>query len=76
MFKLLGLAGIDAAVFGFAPDGLFAVQGFSREAVSVGAIAAGIGLVCDAWFLIMYSGANVQKFQVSHVGVHVTTMRY
>ncbi|KAI0696892.1 hypothetical protein C8T65DRAFT_663130 [Cerioporus squamosus] len=61
--SLLGLAGIDAAVFGFAPDGLFAVQGFSREAVSIGAIAAGIGLVCDAWFLIMYSGANVQKFQ-------------
>ncbi|RPD54492.1 hypothetical protein L226DRAFT_494380 [Lentinus tigrinus ALCF2SS1-7] len=61
--SLLGLAGIDAAVFGFAPDGLFAVEGFSREAVSIGAIAAGIGLVCDAWFLIMYSGANVQKFQ-------------
>ncbi|TFK83225.1 hypothetical protein K466DRAFT_555406 [Polyporus arcularius HHB13444] len=61
--SLLGLVAIDAAVFGFNPDSLFAVQGFSREAVTIGAIAAGIGLVCDAWFLIIYSGANVQKFQ-------------
>ncbi len=70
MVQLLGLVAIDAAVFGFNPDSLFAVEGFSREAVTIGAIAAGIGLVCDAWFLIIYSGANVQKFQVCH---HPTT---
>ncbi|KAI0352199.1 hypothetical protein OH77DRAFT_1498079 [Trametes cingulata] len=61
--SLLALAAIDAAVFGFAPDALFVVDGFSQSVVAIGAIAAGIGLVSDAWFLILYSGANAAKFQ-------------
>ncbi|KAI0756048.1 hypothetical protein C8Q80DRAFT_1126102 [Daedaleopsis nitida] len=61
--SLLALAGIDAAVFGFGSDALFAVHGFSKESVSLGGIAAGIGLVFDAWFLVRYGGANVQQFQ-------------
>ncbi|KAI0640328.1 hypothetical protein C8Q77DRAFT_1086012 [Trametes polyzona] len=61
--SLLGLAAIDAAVFGFAPDAMFAVDGFSRSVVAIGAIAAGIGLVSDAWFLVLYSSANAVKFQ-------------
>ncbi|KAM5538370.1 hypothetical protein V8D89_007972 [Ganoderma adspersum] len=60
--SLLALAGIDAAVFGFAPGGLFVLEGFSLGAVSIGAIAAGLGLVYDAWFLVLYSGANGTKF--------------
>ena len=64
MLQLLALAGIDAAVFGFGSDAMYAVEGFSKGAVSLGAITAGIGLVCDAWFLVLYSGAHVQKFQV------------
>ncbi|KAH9854503.1 hypothetical protein C2E23DRAFT_884079 [Lenzites betulinus] len=62
--SLLALAGIDAAVFGFAPDSTsFTVDGFSRSVVAIGAIAAGLGLVSDAWFLVLYSGANGAKFQ-------------
>ncbi|KAI0370138.1 hypothetical protein BV20DRAFT_322538 [Pilatotrama ljubarskyi] len=61
--SLLALAAIDAAVFGFAPDALFVVDGFSQSVVAIGAIAAGIGLVSDAWYLILYSGANAAKFQ-------------
>ncbi|KAI0674017.1 hypothetical protein C8Q78DRAFT_666780 [Trametes maxima] len=60
--SLLALAGIDAAVFGFAPDATFSVEGFSRSVVAIGAIAAGIGLVSDAWFLVRYSGGNAVKF--------------
>ncbi|KAI0714531.1 hypothetical protein C8Q76DRAFT_427469 [Earliella scabrosa] len=60
--SLLALAGIDAAVFGFGDDALVSPDGFERGAVSMGAIAAGIGLVCDAWFLVLYSNANAQKF--------------
>ncbi|OJT05628.1 Deubiquitination-protection protein dph1 [Trametes pubescens] len=63
--SLLALAGIDAAVFGFASDATFIVDGFARSVVAIGAIAAGIGLVSDAWFLVLYSGANAVKFQVS-----------
>ncbi|CDO68495.1 hypothetical protein BN946_scf184499.g20 [Trametes cinnabarina] len=62
--SLLALAGIDAAVFGFAPGALFVVDGFSKSVVAIGAIAAGIGLVTDTWFLVLYSGANAEKFQV------------
>ncbi|KAI8980628.1 hypothetical protein BD414DRAFT_420338, partial [Trametes punicea] len=61
--SLLALAGIDAAVFGFAPGAMFVVDGFSQSVVAIGAIAAGIGLVSDAWFLVLYSGANTVKFQ-------------
>ncbi|KAI0829114.1 hypothetical protein BC628DRAFT_1409086 [Trametes gibbosa] len=61
--SLLALAGIDAAVFGFAPDASFIVDGFSRSVIAIGSIAAGIGLVSDAWFLVLYSGANAAKFQ-------------
>ncbi|KAI0801529.1 hypothetical protein C8Q74DRAFT_499009 [Fomes fomentarius] len=60
--SLLALAGIDAAVFGFGSDSLFTVAGISRRVVSIGGISAAIGLVCDAWFLVLYSGANAQKF--------------
>ncbi|KAL7284924.1 hypothetical protein ACG7TL_000012 [Trametes sanguinea] len=61
--SLLALAGIDAAVFGFAPGALFVVDGFSQSVVAIGAIAAGIGLVTDAWFLLLYSSASPEKFQ-------------
>ena len=40
------------------------LEGFSLGAVSIGAIAAGLGLVYDAWFLVLYSGANGAKFLV------------
>ncbi|KAI0776335.1 hypothetical protein BD413DRAFT_265646 [Trametes elegans] len=61
--SLLALAAIDAAVFGFSPDAMFAVNGFARSVVAIGSIAAGIGLVSDAWFLVLYSGASAVKFQ-------------
>ncbi|KAI9062574.1 hypothetical protein FKP32DRAFT_1677105 [Trametes sanguinea] len=60
---LLALAGIDAAVFGFAPGALFIVDGFSQCVVATGAAAAGIGLVTDAWFLLLYGSASPEKFQ-------------
>ncbi|KAH9914722.1 hypothetical protein B0H21DRAFT_828294 [Amylocystis lapponica] len=61
--SLLALAGIDAAVFGFAPGSLFPIDWLSEHVVAFGAIAAGLGLVFDAWFLVCYSGANAAKFQ-------------
>ncbi len=51
-------------MFGIAPGGLFVLEGFSLGAISIGAIAAGLGLVYDAWFLVLYSGANGAKFLV------------
>ncbi|EJF67498.1 hypothetical protein DICSQDRAFT_165322 [Dichomitus squalens LYAD-421 SS1] len=60
--SLLALAGINAAVFGLAPGSLFVLDGFSLGSISIGAIAAGLGLVYDAWFLVLYSGASGAKF--------------
>ena len=67
----MALAGIYAAVFGFAPGSLFVLDGFSLGAVSIGAIAAGLGLVYDAWFLVLYSGASGSKFLVSPCAFHL-----
>ncbi|KAI0328437.1 hypothetical protein GY45DRAFT_1326295 [Cubamyces sp. BRFM 1775] len=61
--SLLALAGIDSAVFGFAPGSMYVIDGFSQSVVAIGAIAAGIGLVTDAWFLVLYSGSSAEKFQ-------------
>ncbi|KAH9912136.1 uncharacterized protein BXZ73DRAFT_93239 [Epithele typhae] len=63
--SLLALAGVDVAVFGLAPDSIFAedVNGFSRQAVTVGAISAAIGFLADVWFIVLYSNANAAKFQ-------------
>ncbi|GBE77175.1 hypothetical protein SCP_0100470 [Sparassis crispa] len=61
--SLLALAGIDAAVFGFNPGTLFDTDGAMQRVVAFGAISAGLGIVFDAWFLFLYSGANATKFQ-------------
>ncbi|KAL6303935.1 hypothetical protein BKA93DRAFT_826150 [Sparassis latifolia] len=34
-----------------------------QRVVAFGAISAGLGIVFDAWFLFLYSGANATKFQ-------------
>lgn len=37
------------------------------KAIAVGSVASGIGLVIDAWFLLVYCNATPAKFQVSPV---------
>ncbi|OBZ66030.1 hypothetical protein A0H81_14009 [Grifola frondosa] len=61
--SLLALAGIDATVFGISPAPVFSMDGFTQTVVTIGAISAGLGVVIDAWFLVLYSGASPTKFQ-------------
>ncbi|PCH34472.1 hypothetical protein WOLCODRAFT_135730 [Wolfiporia cocos MD-104 SS10] len=61
--SLLALAGIDAAVFGLAPGSILPIDSVAQHAVALGAIAAGLGLLIVSWFLLIYSGANTEKFK-------------
>lgn len=55
---------LNAAVFGYSSGTLFEMDGIALRSVTVGSIAAGIGLVIDAWFLVLYSSGNIERFQV------------
>ncbi|KAF9236320.1 hypothetical protein BU15DRAFT_64050 [Melanogaster broomeanus] len=61
--SLLALAGLEAAVFGFSSGSLFTVDSIAKRAIAVGAIASGIGLSVDAWFILAYSDADPAKFR-------------
>jgi hypothetical protein len=52
-------------VFGFSSSSLFSVNTFAQSSIALGSVASGIGLAIDGWFLLVYSGANAKKFQVS-----------
>ncbi|KAH7889056.1 hypothetical protein F5I97DRAFT_1935422 [Phlebopus sp. FC_14] len=57
------LCRLDAAVFGFSSGSLFTVDSVAKRAIAIGSIASGIGLSIDAWFLMVYNGADAAKFQ-------------
>ncbi|OCH90040.1 hypothetical protein OBBRIDRAFT_628773 [Obba rivulosa] len=63
--SLLAIAAIDAAIFGFAPSPgtLFVIDGLSERLVVLSSLTAGIGIMLDAWFLMLYSSANGTRFQ-------------
>jgi hypothetical protein len=43
------------------------------RAVTVGSIASAIGVICDVWFLIVYSGSDGAKFQVRFTQIRLLT---
>ncbi|GJE97821.1 hypothetical protein PsYK624_140430 [Phanerochaete sordida] len=60
---LLATAALNAAVFGYSTPTLVDIDSIAMKAVTVGAIASGIGLVADVWFLVVYNGSDAAKFQ-------------
>lgn len=65
----LASCSIDAAIFGFSPGTLFVIDGWSERLVVLSSVTAGIGIVLDAWFLMLYSSANAERFQVKSTRV-------
>jgi len=61
---LMALCGLNATVFGFAPDVIFAVDSAAKRAVAISGINAAIGLVLNFWYQFLYNGATPAKFQV------------
>ncbi|KZT01146.1 uncharacterized protein LAESUDRAFT_752811 [Laetiporus sulphureus 93-53] len=60
---LLALAGIDATIFGLAPGSIFAIDSLAQRAVAFGAVCSGLGILIDSIFILLYSGADAEKFQ-------------
>ena len=58
---------VNTAVFSIAPGSLFTVDTYARSAIAASSIASGLGIVCDAWFLLRYNWADLHTFIVSRL---------
>lgn len=61
---LMALCGLNATVFGFAPDIIFSVDSAAKRAIAISAVTSAIGLVLDFWYQFLYSGVSAAKFRV------------
>ena len=68
---VLPFISVDTAVFSIAPGSLFTVDTYARSAIAASSIASGLGIVCDAWFLLRYNWADLHTFIVSHLSTLV-----
>lgn len=59
---LVALAAVDKAVFSISPGSLFDVNSYARSAIATSSIASGLGIACDAWFLLRCNWADLQTF--------------
>lgn len=46
------------------PDSVFTVDNYARSAIAASSIASGLGISCDAWFLLRYNWAGLDTFIV------------
>jgi hypothetical protein len=58
------LAAIDTAVFTLSPGSMFFVNDYAKNAIALSSISSGVGLACDAWFLLRYTWVDVQTFSI------------
>ncbi|KAF9460603.1 hypothetical protein BDZ94DRAFT_1299794 [Collybia nuda] len=56
---LVALAAVNTAVLSISSDALFTVHAYARGAVAASSVASGLGIACDAWFLLRYGWAEV-----------------
>ncbi|KAG5732599.1 hypothetical protein E4T56_gene16874 [Termitomyces sp. T112] len=59
---LVALAAVDSAVFAIAPDSIFDVESYARSAIAASSVWSGLGIACDAWFLLRYNWGDLQTF--------------
>ncbi|TFK72754.1 hypothetical protein BDN72DRAFT_792046 [Pluteus cervinus] len=60
---LMGVATVNVAIFAIAPGSLFDVSNYARSAVAASTISSGLGLACDAWFMLRYYNISVELFR-------------
>ena len=65
---------VDTAVFSIAPSSLFTINTYATSAIAASSIASGLGIVCDAWFLLRYNWADLQTFIVSILVPHLLSL--
>jgi len=59
---LVALAAVNTAVFSIAPGSLFMVDVYAKGAIAASSISSGLGIACDAWFLLRYNWADLHTF--------------
>lgn len=65
---------VDATVLGFSHDNIFPVDTVAKRALIVSSIAAALGIVFDAWFLLAYSNTSGRRFQVRPSSLFVLSL--
>ncbi|PPR06114.1 hypothetical protein CVT24_004214 [Panaeolus cyanescens] len=60
---LVALAAVDTAVFSISSDSTFEVDNYARSAIAASSVASGLGIACDAWFLLRYNWIDLQTFK-------------
>jgi hypothetical protein len=57
---------VNTAVFSMSsgPGSLFNVDKYAQNAIAASSVASGLGIACDAWFLLRYNWADLHTFRV------------
>ncbi|KAJ7216406.1 hypothetical protein GGX14DRAFT_441450 [Mycena pura] len=63
---LLGLAAMNMSLFTIDTQSLFKVDDFALKAIATSAVASGLGILCDACFLLQFHHLQRQDFMVPH----------
>jgi len=61
---LTRFSSVDTAVFSISPGSIFSVDPYAQSAIASSSIASGLGISCDAWFLLRYNWADLHTFTV------------
>ncbi|KAI0319947.1 hypothetical protein OF83DRAFT_1169738 [Amylostereum chailletii] len=67
---LISVVAVDATVLGFSHDNLFPVDTVAKRALIVSSIAAALGIVFDAWFLLAYGNTSGRRFQTLAIDLY------
>ncbi|PPQ87414.1 LOW QUALITY PROTEIN: hypothetical protein CVT25_008110 [Psilocybe cyanescens] len=55
----------DTAVFSISAYSIFNVDSYAKAAIATSSVASGLGIACDAWFLLRYNWADLRTFYLS-----------
>jgi hypothetical protein len=51
---------------------MFLINDYAKNAIALSSVASGVGLACDAWFLLRYTWLDVQAFSTRARDVYDT----
>ena len=64
------------AVFSISPGSIFTVDTYARSAIATSSVASGLGIACDAWFLLLYTWVDMHTFIVLPYTLCTLTSRF
>ncbi|KNZ71289.1 hypothetical protein J132_00070, partial [Termitomyces sp. J132] len=60
----------DSAAFAIAPDSIFNVESYTRSMIAASSIWSGLGIACNAWFLLRYNWCDLQTFKTRALDIY------